>query len=204
MQNCFLVGEKSPKFCVINWEVVPKCSSGLVRGSGQSPELLVLVFPFLLVLGKCSWDWVQGSGQSPELLVLVFVFHFLLVLGKWSLNWAWASVESKAEPRAPGPCFALPACPWPRVEVVSCSVFRAERTPGIRWDLWSWGRAVLWSSCNQAVTFHCFRDWKYLEFSNPWGQARVTPGSAGSRVFPAWSSHPLTSCSHQYNQLWHW
>lgn len=91
MQNCFFVGEKSPEFCVINWDVVPKCSSGLVQGSGQSPELLVLVFPFLLVLGKCSWDWVQGSGQSPELLVLVF--HFLLVLRKRSLKWARALVQ---------------------------------------------------------------------------------------------------------------
>lgn len=74
MQNCFLVGEKSPEFCVINWEVVPKCSSGLVQGSGQSPELLVLVFHFLLVPGKWSlkWAWalvqVQGRAQSSRFL----------------------------------------------------------------------------------------------------------------------------------------
>lgn len=121
----------------------------------------------LEVIPKIGLDFSAGSRQSPELLVLVFTF--LLVLGQgWKL---------------------------------SCSVCQAECTPGICWDLWSWGRAVLWSSCNQAVAFHCFRDWKYLEFSNPWGQARATPGSAGSRVFPAWSSHLLTSCSHQYNQL---
>lgn len=199
MLNCFLVGEKSPEFCY-KLGHDPK----MLLGSGQSPELLVLVFPFLLVLGKCSWDLVQGSGQSPELLVLVC--HFLVVLGEVipKMGLGFSASPTKAEPRAPGSCFPLPACPWARVEVVSCSVFQAECTPGIHWDLWSWGRAVLWSSCNQAVTFHCFRDWKYLEFSNPWGQARVTPGSAGSRVFPAWSSHPLTSCSHQYNQLWHW
>lgn len=75
MLNCFLVGEKSPEFCY-KLGHDPK----MLLGSGQSPELLVLVFPFLLVLGKCSWDLVQGSGQSPELLVLVC--HFLVVLGE--------------------------------------------------------------------------------------------------------------------------
>lgn len=84
MQNCFLTGEKSPKFCVLNWEMVPKCSCGLVQGSGQSPELLVLVFHFLVVLTKWSlkWAWslvqVQGRARSSW-----FLFSpFCLSLGK--------------------------------------------------------------------------------------------------------------------------
>lgn len=80
----------------------------------------------LEVIPKMGLEFSASARQSPELLVLVFTF--LLVLGQgWKL---------------------------------SCSVFQAKCTPGICWDLWSWGRAVLWSSCNQAVAFHCFRDRK--------------------------------------------
>lgn len=100
MQNCFLVGEQSPKFCVINWEVVPKCCSGLMQGSGQSPELLVLVF------------------------------HFLLGLGKWSLKRAWALVQVQGRAQSSRFLFSPSCLSLGKGGSCVCSVFRAECTPG--------------------------------------------------------------------------
>lgn len=190
MQNCLLTGEKSPEFCVINWELVPKCSWGSVQGSGQSPELLVLVCPFLLVLEKCCWDLVQESGLTPGLLVLVF--HFLVVLWKWSLKWAWSLVQVQGRAQSSwflfspsclslgkgGSCHALFSKPSARQESAGISGAGAELccgVPAIR----------LWLFTVSGIE-------KYLEFSSLWGQVWVTLGSAESSFSSLeFSSHQL-------------
>lgn len=136
--------------------VVLKCSWDLMQGSGQGPELLVLVFLSLLVLGKCSRDLVQGSGQSPEPPVLVF--HFLLVVGKRSLNWAWGLVQVQGRAQSSwvlfSPCcLSLGKC---GSCVMPCFPSRVHaRNPLGSLEL---GQSCAVELCSQAVAFHCSRD----------------------------------------------
>lgn len=96
------------------WEVIPKMGLGFSARSRQSPELLVLVFPFLLVLGK-----------------------------GWKL---------------------------------SRSVFQAECTPGIRWDLWSWGQSCAMEFLESGRGFSLFQG---LEISGVFKSLRTSPSDSG-------------------------